>query len=158
MLEMIEERKTSTGLDEKRDLMSNWIHASMGADRSGGKEPTLTEREILGNIFTFLVAGGVAIVPFIYITFETDLGEKGHETTAYSLASALALLSLYQDEQDELYEHVRSVVPEGRLPVRYCQMCFMLYSLAFLDISRCSTPHSSYCRHFRDPPALSTCK
>jgi cytochrome P450 len=42
---------------------------------------------------------------------------KGHETTAYSLAFALALLSIYQDEQEELYKHIRSVVPEGRLPV-----------------------------------------
>ena len=56
--------------------------------------------------------------------------EKGHETTAYSLAFALALLSIYQDEQEELYKHIRSVVPEGRLPV--CTMGY-LYCAVFTN-------------------------
>ena len=29
----------------------------------------------------------------------------------------MALLATHQDEQEELYKHIRSVVPDGRLPV-----------------------------------------
>ena len=65
MLEMLEERKSSTVLDEKKDLMSNWIHASMTGDNSAGKEAKLNEREILGNVFTFLVAGTVLALVFL---------------------------------------------------------------------------------------------
>jgi hypothetical protein len=67
MLEMLEERKSSTVLDERRDLMSNWIRGSMGGDKSAGKEPVFSQRDILGNIFTFLVAGIVDLVPPQYI-------------------------------------------------------------------------------------------
>jgi cytochrome P450 len=59
----------------------------------------------------------VQSLSFLLAVFEPDPGQKGHETTAYSLASALALLSIYPDEQEELYKHIRSVVPDGRLPV-----------------------------------------
>ncbi|SRR5258706_13499482 len=131
MLEMLEERKSSTVLDEKRDLMSNWIHASMAGGNSIGKEPKLNQRDILGNIFVFLVAGALLALVFPC----TDLWKKGHETTAYSLASALALLSIYQYEQEELYKHIRSVVPEGRLPVCHWGSCCVLCSLlASVDI------------------------
>lgn len=66
MLEMIEERKSSTALDERRDLMSNWIHASMTEDKSAGKEAKLNQQEILGNIFVFLVAG--TVIPLVSIS------------------------------------------------------------------------------------------
>ena len=59
MLEMLDERKSSTVLDERRDLMSNWIHASMAEERSVGKEPSLTQQDILGNMFIFLIAGAL---------------------------------------------------------------------------------------------------
>ena len=73
MLEMIEERKSSTVSDEKRDLMSNWIHASMAGGKSVGKEPTLDQRDILGNIFVFLIAGALLALVFIPCT---DLSKK----------------------------------------------------------------------------------
>ena len=41
----------------------------------------------------------------------------GHETTASALSFAIGLLATHQEEQEELYKHVRSVVPDGRLPV-----------------------------------------
>ena len=43
---------------------------------------------------------------------------QGHETTASVLSFAIALLATHEEEQEELYKHVRSVVPDGRLPVR----------------------------------------
>lgn len=73
MLEMLEERKSSTILDEKRDLMSNWIHASMAGEESTGKEPSLTREDILGNMFTFLVAG----THLALVSLRTDLRQKG---------------------------------------------------------------------------------
>ena len=63
---MIEERESSTVLDEKRDLMSSWIRASMTGDKSAGKDATLTQRDILGNIFVFLVAGTVISLQYIW--------------------------------------------------------------------------------------------
>jgi len=40
------------------------------------------------------------------------------QTTAHSLGFAFALLALHQDEQEKLYEHIKSVIPEGKTPVR----------------------------------------
>ena len=56
MLEMIEERKGSAVLEERRDLLSNLIRASL---ETGGsqKELEFTHRDVLGNIFVFLIAG-----------------------------------------------------------------------------------------------------
>ena len=39
----------------------------------------------------------------------------------------MALLATHQDEQEELYKHVRSVVPDGRLPV--CRGDFYYFTL-----------------------------
>ena len=61
---MIEERQSTTVLDEKKDLMSNWIHASMTEEKSAGKEPALTQQDILGNIFVFLIAGALLVLVF----------------------------------------------------------------------------------------------
>jgi len=56
MLEMIENRKGSPELEERRDLMSNMVRASMGQS-APQKDLSFTHRELLGNIFIFLVAG-----------------------------------------------------------------------------------------------------
>jgi hypothetical protein len=53
--------------------------------------------------------------------FVTDLPLslfRGHETTASVMSFAIGLLATHPEEQEELYKHVRSVVPDGRLPVR----------------------------------------
>ena len=42
----------------------------------------------------------------------------GHETTAHAIAFTLGLLALYQDEQQKLFEHIMSIIPDGRIPVR----------------------------------------
>ena len=56
MLEMIENRKGSAVLEERRDLMSNMIRASM-EETAPQKDLTFTHQDLLGNIFIFLVAG-----------------------------------------------------------------------------------------------------
>jgi len=53
MLEMIEERKSSAVLEERRDLLSNLIRASL--DSQKGFE--FTHRDLLGNVFVFMLAG-----------------------------------------------------------------------------------------------------
>lgn len=91
MMEMIQERSAS-GASEKNDLFSNLLESNAADD--GGN--ALTARELLGNIFIFLIAG--------------------HETTAHTLAFSLALLALYPDEQEKVYQQVKSVLPNGEVP------------------------------------------
>ena len=136
MLEMIEDRKGSAVLEERRDLLSNLIRASMEkTDAPGDFE--FTHRDLLGNIFVFLLAGE----PFASSTPDVSLSRgQGHETTASVLSFTVALLALHQEEQEELYKHVRSVVPDGRLPVRRTP-CHGICSLC--PIRRIMTSHNS---------------
>jgi len=56
MLEMIEDRKGSAVLEERRDLLSNLIRASMEKSDSE-KDFEFTHRDLLGNMFIFMLAG-----------------------------------------------------------------------------------------------------
>ncbi|KAJ3484838.1 hypothetical protein NLI96_g5368 [Meripilus lineatus] len=95
MVEMIHDRKNRSPDDvkPKYDLLNGLLDACEG-DLSGNSK--LTERELMGNIFVFLLAG--------------------HETTAHTLCFAFALLALYPKEQEKLYEEIKTVLPDGRLP------------------------------------------
>jgi cytochrome P450 len=59
MLEMIEDRKGSAVLEERQDLLSNLIRASMEKTdpRQKDFDSEFTHRDLLGNIFLFLLAG-----------------------------------------------------------------------------------------------------
>ena len=57
MLEMIEARKGSAALEERRDLLSNLIRNSKDKSDAQHGEFELTRRELLGNIFTYMFAG-----------------------------------------------------------------------------------------------------
>ena len=52
----------------------------------------------IGNVFLFLVAG--------------------YETTAHTLAYAFILLALHQEEQEAIYQNIKSALPADRKPVR----------------------------------------
>ncbi|EFI27130.1 614/534 cytochrome P450 [Coprinopsis cinerea okayama7 len=91
MKEMLRERVESGDMD-RDDLFSILLKNTRGEVKS----ETLDDVELFGNIFILLVAG--------------------HETTAHALCFAFALLALYQDEQEALYEHIKSVLPDGRDP------------------------------------------
>jgi len=65
----------------------------------------------LGNIYIFLVAG--------------------HETTAHTLCFTFALLALYPDIQETLFEHIKSIT-NGRLPT-YEDMPLLTHSLAVFN-------------------------
>ena len=55
MLEMIEERSGSAAAEGRRDLLTNLINASM--ENNPQKDFEFTDRDLLGNIFIFLLAG-----------------------------------------------------------------------------------------------------
>ncbi|KIJ25326.1 hypothetical protein M422DRAFT_38814, partial [Sphaerobolus stellatus SS14] len=90
MQEMIVSRRTSEVKEERYDLFSALLDGS-----ENDKNP-LTDEELIGNIFLFLIAG--------------------HDTTAHTLCFALGLLALDQDEQEKLYRHVKSLLPKDELP------------------------------------------
>lgn len=108
MLEMIEARKNSEKKEERYDLFSSLLDAN--EEESDG-EAKLSDDELLGNIYIFLVAG--------------------HETTAHTLCYAFGLLALYQDEQETLYQHIKSIIPDGRTPT-YEEMNLFTRSMAVL--------------------------
>ncbi|KAF9263883.1 cytochrome P450 [Marasmius fiardii PR-910] len=106
MLEMINARRTSEKKEERYDLFSSLLDANDSPDY--GQDP-LTERELIGNIFVFLLAG--------------------HETTAHTLAFTFGLLAFYQEEQEILYQHIKSIIPDGRIPT-YEEMPLFTQSMA----------------------------
>ncbi|KZT39759.1 cytochrome P450 [Sistotremastrum suecicum HHB10207 ss-3] len=96
MQDMIRERKGliesgKAGLGERADLLTNLLAAS---EEEGEDALKLTNEELTGNIFIYLVAG--------------------HETTAHTLCYTLGMLALYPDEQEKLYQHVKSVIGDRR--------------------------------------------
>lgn len=67
------------------------------ANESESGKYRLDDQELIGNVYIMLFAG--------------------HETTAYTLATTIAFLSLYEHIQDEVVEQIHSVVGYGQDPV-----------------------------------------
>ncbi|TFK26968.1 cytochrome P450 [Coprinopsis marcescibilis] len=107
MKEMIEERIKSEKV-ERHDLLSALVDSNISED--GGQ--VMTEDELMGNIFIFLLAG--------------------HETTAHTLAFTFALLALYQDEQDRLFIDIQSILADDELPT-YSQMPLLTRCMAVFN-------------------------
>lgn len=84
------DRNTGT---TKTDAFTMLVEAN---EDEGGKFK-LDDEELIGNVFVMLFAG--------------------HDTTAHSLAATLGLLALSNDLQDEMFEHIISVVGYDRAPV-----------------------------------------
>ncbi|KAE9391410.1 cytochrome P450 [Gymnopus androsaceus JB14] len=111
--EMISARRNSEKKEERYDLLSSLLDAS-------SDDPTFTDSDVTGNIFIFLVAG--------------------HETTSHTLCFAFALLALYQDEQEILFKHIKSIIPDDRLPT-YEEMPLFTQSMAvFYETMRLYPP------------------
>ncbi|KAF9075519.1 cytochrome P450 [Rhodocollybia butyracea] len=104
MLEMIGKRRSSEKKEDRYDLLSNLLDAS-------SDDTTFTDRDLTGNIFIFLIAG--------------------HETTAHALCFALALLALHPTEQETLFQHINSVLSDGRIPT-YQEMPLFTHTMAVL--------------------------
>ncbi|KAG2042615.1 cytochrome P450 [Suillus americanus] len=111
LTEMIHERRGSQHEDSNNDLLSSLLSANDDNNLSKG-EVKLSDSELIGNIFIFLVAG--------------------HETTAHTLSFAFALLALHPDKQEEMYQHIKRVLPDGRNPT-YDDMQSLTYSSAVFN-------------------------
>ncbi|KIJ37005.1 hypothetical protein M422DRAFT_260653 [Sphaerobolus stellatus SS14] len=103
---MIVARRTAQIKEERYDLFSALL------DGSENEKDSLTDDDLTGNIFLFLVAG--------------------HETTAHTMCFALGLLALDQNEQEKLYQHVKSILPEDELP-GYELMNRLTYCMAVVN-------------------------
>jgi len=110
MREMINDRRVSGKGTDGVDLFSNLLEGnSNGEDDSSSAR--LSESELIGNIFMFLLAG--------------------HETTANTLCFALGLLALHQEEQEDLYQQIISVLQANRDP-RYEDLNSLKHCLAVI--------------------------
>ncbi|KAI0321529.1 cytochrome P450 [Amylostereum chailletii] len=116
MMEMIQGRRSAEKKEERYDLFSSLLDAA-----DGEEESKLSDRELVGNIFIFLVAG--------------------HETTAHTLCFCFAYLALYPEEQERLYRQIKDVIKDaGRLPT-YEEMGSLTYSMAvFYETLRLRPP------------------
>ncbi|KAN0136291.1 cytochrome P450 monooxygenase [Lactarius tabidus] len=87
MVEMVDARRGAEIKEERHDMFSNLLDAAH--DNPDGSV-SITEDELVGNMFILLLAG--------------------HETSAHALCFAFALLALYPDEQELLYQQIKSIM------------------------------------------------
>ncbi|KAG6828737.1 hypothetical protein H0H93_014767, partial [Arthromyces matolae] len=87
-----EVKSGSVAAEERSDAFTMLVRAN---EQETGKLK-LSDQELIGNVFILLFAG--------------------HETTAHTLSSTLALLALHQDIQEEILEQIISVVGHDRDP------------------------------------------
>ncbi|KZV68494.1 cytochrome P450 [Peniophora sp. CONT] len=115
MTEMIEERRYIHDDTSRSDLFS----LLMGALDDG--DAKATDRELTGNIFIFLLAG--------------------HETTAHTLAFALAYLALYPEAQDYLLREIESVTGGFQRELTYDDIDSLAYTNAVVyEVLRMQPP------------------
>ncbi|KAI9438702.1 cytochrome P450 [Lactarius indigo] len=111
MAEMVDARR-SVGVEtraERHDLFSGLLDAAH--DNPDGSV-AITEQELMGNTFIFLLAG--------------------HETTAHTLCFTFALLALYPDEQECLYQQIKGIMADLDGMPTYEDMNRFTLSLAVL--------------------------
>ncbi|KAJ3846377.1 cytochrome P450, partial [Lentinula lateritia] len=112
MLDMISEHRNAEKKEVRHDLFSNLLDAS-------DDDPTFTDGDLISNIFIFLIAG--------------------HETTAHTLCYAFAFLALYPEQQELLFTQVKSILPDGKIPVSssqqsmYHEMPLFTYTMAVIN-------------------------
>ncbi|TDL22809.1 cytochrome P450 [Rickenella mellea] len=133
MQDMIDERKNAEKKVERYDLFSSLLDAS---DEESDGFAKLSDSELRGNIFIFMLAG--------------------HETTAHTLCFCFALLALYQDEQETLSKHIDSVLTGGRAPT-YEDMGTLTYSMAvFYETLRLFPPVNGIPKKCEEDTTLAT--
>ncbi|EIN08462.1 cytochrome P450 [Punctularia strigosozonata HHB-11173 SS5] len=134
MSEMISARRTAEKKEERYDLFSSLLDAS--DDVAADSANTLSDSELRGNIFIFMLAG--------------------HETTAHTLCFAFGLLALYPEWQEKLYQHIKSVIPDDRLPT-YEEMNLLTHSMAvFYETLRMYPPVNGVPKYSAEDTTLTT--
>ncbi|KAK7436056.1 hypothetical protein VKT23_019359 [Stygiomarasmius scandens] len=100
-------------------LLRNLVEANMNIDeenRSENDKRSLTDRELLSNIFIFFLAGYGNSHQQLPIHFLQTDRIFDLETTANAVSFACALLALYPEIQKKVFEEVSTLWPEG-LPI-----------------------------------------
>lgn len=121
-----ERRQSGTGHSPKRrqDLLGALVQSSEEASDEKGddgkasqKTAPLTDKEVMGNIYVFLLAG--------------------HDTTAHTLAFTFGLLALYPQIQQELFSSVIEALPSLQDELTYEKVGELHYALAvFMETLR----------------------
>ncbi|KXN80680.1 Cytochrome P450 4d8, partial [Leucoagaricus sp. SymC.cos] len=95
MHQQIEERRQEVrdGTIKRDDVFTRLVQANEDEE----SKYRLADDELIGNVFVMLFAG--------------------HETTAHTLAATLGILAYYPEIQEEVYEHIISVIGKTRDPV-----------------------------------------
>ncbi|KAH9998648.1 cytochrome P450 [Russula vinacea] len=109
MLEMVEARRNADKVEQHHDLFSGLLDAAQDEPDNG---VALSEEELIGNMFIFLLAG--------------------HDSTAHALCFAFALLALHPDEQECLYQHIEGIMSSLNRKPAYEDMSRFTRSLAVL--------------------------
>ncbi|EKM76286.1 hypothetical protein AGABI1DRAFT_45036, partial [Agaricus bisporus var. burnettii JB137-S8] len=126
MIEMIEARKNTEEV-KRHDLLSNLLLANA----SDGESEGLNADEIISNVFIFLFAGHEVRTFLSHLVQLYLLSHADNETTAHTLCYTFALLALHPDEQEKLYQHIKSVIQDPRAPT-YDEMSLLTRSTAVL--------------------------
>lgn len=132
MNEMVAERRLSGSAavpgSKRVDLLDALIQASGGEDEKNAiSDPTdlpkqskyakLTDKEVVGNIYVFLLAG--------------------HDTTAHTLAFTFGLLALYPEIQQKAYNSIKEILPNLSDELSYEKVSDLKYCLAvFMETLR----------------------
>lgn len=131
---MVAERRlsgsTAVAGSKRVDLLGALIQASGGGDDESKEESLnssdtsqqskfakLTDREVIGNIYVFLLAG--------------------HDTTAHTLAFTFGLLALYPEIQEQTFKSIKEVLPNISDELSYEKVADLKYCLAiFMETLR----------------------
>jgi len=137
MFEMIAGRRNAEKKEERSDLFSSLLDAADSEDPNDvGK---ITDRELVGNIFIFLLAG--------------------HETTAHTLCFCFAFLALYPDEQERLFQQIKSLMPDPDTIPAYEEMNSFTYSMAvFYETLRLMPPVTGIPKESAEDTSISVSK
>jgi hypothetical protein len=128
MVEMVEARRNGDNVEERYDLFSGLLDA---AQAEQGSESAISDEEVIGEYSTsgslsFGILGKCLTRPTYQETclsfylldmrcdlFSTSCGvfpNSSLQTTAHTLCFSFALLALYPDEQERLYQHIKIVM------------------------------------------------
>jgi hypothetical protein len=137
MLEMVEARKDVDKVEERYDLFSGLLDA---AQDEPGSEAALSDDELIGW-YPPSVSLGIQKKPHLpsqetclfFFLLDTRWDHfrlppmlhlyNSLQTTAHTLCFSFALLALHPDEQESLYQHIKSVISSSNgMPVGSCNL------------------------------------
>ena len=124
MIEMVEARRDGDKVEQRYDLFSGLLDAAWGEQDS---EAAISDEELIGgystsgsfgilikylthppgNMFIFLLAGHEVR----HLSSSCSVAPNSSlQTTAHTLCFSFALLALYPDEQERLYQHIKGIM------------------------------------------------